>query len=62
MNTTRTTRFTGLMVALLITAVIQGSMLWKFDAVANAAVLASAAQLPVAQALEAVQVVAARLS
>lgn len=62
MNTTRTTRFTGLMVALLITAVIQGAMLWKFDAVANASVLASAAQLPVAQALEAVQVVAARLS
>jgi hypothetical protein len=35
MNTSLTTRFTGLVVAMLITVGIQGSMLWTFDAVAH---------------------------
>lgn len=35
MNTSLTTRFTGLMVAMLITAGIQGSMLLTFDAAAH---------------------------
>jgi hypothetical protein len=62
MNTSRTTRFTGLMIALLITVGIQGSMLWTFDAVAYAGQLASAAQPPYAVTLESVQVVAPRHS
>ena len=62
MNTSRTTRFTGLMIALLITVGIQGSMLWKFDAVASAGQLASAAQPVYAVTLESVQVVAPRHS
>ena len=43
MNTsTRTTRFAGLLLAVLITATIQGTMLWQFDAVAHEATLAQA--------------------
>ena len=43
MNTsTRTTRFAGLLMAVLITATIQGTMLWQFDAVAHEATLAQA--------------------
>lgn len=50
------------MVALLITVGIQGSMLWKFDAVAHEGQLASAAQAPYWVTLESVQVVTPRHS
>ncbi len=43
MNTNRTTRLTGLVLAIVITAALQGAMLWKFDAVAQEATLAAAA-------------------
>ena len=36
MNTNRTTRFTGLLIAVLITVAINGAMLLKFDSVAQA--------------------------
>ncbi len=39
MNTNRTTRFAGLLVAVLMTVVINGAMLLKFDAVAQEATL-----------------------
>ena len=39
MNTNRTTRFAGLLVAVLMTFVINGAMLLKFDAVAQEATL-----------------------
>ena len=35
MNTNRTTRFAGLLVAVLMTVAINGAMLWKFDSVAQ---------------------------
>jgi hypothetical protein len=62
MNTNRTTRFAGLMVAVLMTIAINGAMLWKFDAVAHEGVFASNPQLPAAVSLESVNIVAARQS
>lgn len=35
MNTNRTTRLTGFLIAVLMTAAINGAMLLKFDAVAH---------------------------
>ena len=35
MNTNHTTRFAGLLVAMLMSAVVNGAMLWQFDAVAR---------------------------
>lgn len=35
MNTTYTTRFAGLMIAMLMTLAVNGGMLWSFDKVAK---------------------------
>lgn len=59
MNTNRTTRFTGLFVAVLMTVAINGAMLLKFDAVAHEGV-ASNAQAPTHVTLSTVHVVAHR--
>lgn len=37
MNTTNRIRFTAITVAIAITAIVQGTMLWCFDAVAQQA-------------------------
>jgi hypothetical protein len=37
MNTTNRIRFTALTVAIAVTALVQGTMLWSFDAVAQQA-------------------------
>ncbi len=60
MNTNRTTRFAGLLVAVLITVAINGAMLWKFDAVSREAVLATNGQAAAVVTLERVSVVAHR--
>jgi len=44
MNTNRTTRIAGFIIALFLTAAIHGALLWKFDAVAHEATLAAAVQ------------------
>ena len=44
MNTNRTTRFAGLLVAVLMTVAINGAMLWKFDAVSQESGLATTGQ------------------
>jgi hypothetical protein len=44
MNTNRTTRFAAVMLAVLMAAALNGAMLWKFDAVAQEAMLPSGAQ------------------
>jgi hypothetical protein len=62
MNTNRTTRFAGLMVAVLMTVVINGAMLWKFDAVAHEGVFASNPQSPAVTTLQSINIVAARHS
>jgi hypothetical protein len=59
MNTNRTTRFTGLLVAVLMTVAINGAMLLKFDAVAHEA-YASNGQTPTTVTLATVNVVAQR--
>lgn len=59
MNTTRTTRFTGFLVAVLMTVAINGAMLLKFDAVAQEGV-ASNGQAPTVVTLGTVNVVAHR--
>ena len=59
MNTNRTTRFAGLLVAVLMTTVINGAMLMNFDAVAQEA-YASAGQTPTFVTLGTVNVVASR--
>ncbi len=48
MNTTknRSIRLAGLVLAVLATATINGTMLWKFDDVARQATLARSAQTP----------------
>lgn len=56
MNANRTTRFAGLLVAVLMTVVINGAILWKFDAVAQEGVVASGGQLPTEVTRQAVKV------
>jgi hypothetical protein len=62
MNICRTTRFAGLMVAVLMTIAIHGAMLWKFDAVAHEGELAVNPQLPAIVTLESVNIVASHKS
>jgi hypothetical protein len=57
MNTTYTTRFAGLMVAMLMTLVVNGGMLWSFD---NASKDETLAQDKVFVTLETVTIVAQR--
>lgn len=57
MNTTYTTRFAGLMVAMLMTLVVNGGMLWSFD---NASKDETLAQGKVFVTLETVTIVAQR--
>ena len=59
MNTNRTTRFAGLLVAVLMTVAINGAMLWKFDSVAHDG-YASNGQAPTVVTLGTVNVVAHR--
>jgi len=61
MYTNRTTRFVGLLIAVLLTVAVNGAMLWKFDAVAHDATLASG-QSPSVATLEKVNIVANRHS
>ena len=60
MNTNRTTRFAGLMIAVLMTFGINGAMLCKFDAVAHEGVFASNPQLPAMVTLESVNITTRR--
>ena len=60
MNTNRTTRFTGLLVAVLMTVAINGAMLCKFDAVSQESVLATNGQIATVVTLDRVNVVAHR--
>jgi hypothetical protein len=63
MNTNRTTRFAGLMIAVLMTVAIHGALLWKFDAVAaQEGVFANNPELPAVVTLESVNIVASRRS
>lgn len=59
MNTNRTTRFTGFLVAVLMTVAINGAMLLKFDAVAQEG-YASNGQAATAVTLGTVSIVAHR--
>jgi hypothetical protein len=59
MKTTRTTRFTGLLIAVLMTVAINGAMLSKFNSVAQEG-YASSGQTSSVVTLEAVTVVAHR--
>lgn len=59
MNTNRTTRFAGLLVAVLMTVAINGALLLKFDSVAQEG-YASTAQMPSVVTLGTVNVVAQR--
>jgi hypothetical protein len=45
MNTTNRIRFTALTVAVVITALLQGTMLWSFEGIAQQAVEQSATQV-----------------
>jgi hypothetical protein len=45
MNTTTRIRLAALTMAIAITAVLQGTMLWRFDAVAQQAIPQSAGQM-----------------
>ena len=54
MNTTYTTRFAGLLAAILMTVAINGAMLWKFDAVAQESTLAHSGVLATVVTLHAV--------
>ncbi len=60
MNTNRTTRFAGLLLAIAMTVGINSALLWKFDAVAQAGLASASAQIPVAANLEAVNIAAHR--
>jgi len=44
MNTTRSARIAGLLIAVLLTAAVHGALLWQFDSLAQEATLAAAAQ------------------
>lgn len=46
MNTPYTTRLAGLLAAVLMTVVINGAMLWKFDAVAHESTMAHSGETP----------------
>ena len=59
MNTTRTTRFTGLLIAVMMTVAINGAMLSKFNSVAQEA-YASNGQTATVVTLESVNIVAHR--
>jgi hypothetical protein len=61
MNTNRTTRFAGLLLAVLMTVGINSALLWRFDAVAHAGLAAASAQVPVVANLETVNIVARRV-
>ena len=60
MNTNRTTRFAGLLLAVLMTVGINSALLWQFDTVAHAGLAAASAQVPVVAKLETVTIVAHR--
>ena len=62
MNTNRTTRLAGVLLALLVTVVIQGAMLWKFEAVAQHGSVARSSQTRSVATLPPVYIVAARRS
>jgi hypothetical protein len=49
MNTTNRIRFAALTVAIGITALLQGSMLWNFDTLAQQAVQPSVTQVTIAE-------------
>jgi hypothetical protein len=59
MNTNRTTRFTGLLIAVLMTVAVNGAMLSKFNSVAQEG-FASSSQDATVVKLETVNVVAHR--
>ena len=59
MNTSRTTRFAGLLIAVLMTLAINGAMLSTFNSVAQEA-YASSGQVSTVVTLETVNVVAHR--
>jgi hypothetical protein len=61
MNTNRTTRFAGLLLAIAMTVGINSALLWRFDAAAQAGLAAASAQAPVAANLETVNIVARRV-
>ncbi|MCX7246101.1 MAG: hypothetical protein NTX31_00245 [Burkholderiales bacterium] len=60
MNTNRTTRFAGLLLAVLMTVGINSALLWQFDVVAHEGVTATSGQVPVVAKLETVTIVAHR--
>jgi hypothetical protein len=59
MNTNRTTRFAALLVAVLMTVIVNGAMLLKFDAVAQEG-NASDGQAPAVVTLNTVNIAAPR--
>lgn len=60
MNTNRTTRFAGLLLAVLMTVAVNGAMLWKFDAIAPEGVIANGGQMSTVVILDTVNIVAQR--
>lgn len=60
MNTNRTTRFAAFMLAVLMTIVVNGALLWKFDTVAHEADMAYSGQTPIVVTLETVNIIAPR--
>jgi len=60
MNSDRTTRFVGFIIAVMMTAAIHGAMLLTFDAVAQEGAVASGSQTPTVVMLDAVNIVAHR--
>lgn len=59
-RTTRTTRFAAFMLAVLMTVVVNGAMLWKFDTVAHETNMAHSGQIPIVVTLETVNSIAPR--
>ena len=60
MKTNRTTRFTGILAAVLMTVVTHGSVLWSFNGAAQDALWAHSDQRPVEVALNSGAAVASR--
>jgi hypothetical protein len=60
MNTRRTTRLLGLLTAVVMTIVTNGSMLWQFDKVAQEGALSHSGVAPALLTLDSVTVVAQR--
>ena len=60
MNTNRTTRFFGLLLAVVMTVGINSALLWRFDAAAHEGLTASAGHAPIVTKLEIVNIVAHR--